>query len=127
MQDGRRVRGAGLMRGLCDPVRGGVARAPEARGRLCGTRTVFLGRAGDTVPRWPCLLRTGSPEAWCRLGSRENVSRESVRGARGRLRRRLPALLIVALTLARGFVLWDMRGLSVGSRTGLPLRPAPRV
>ena len=50
-----------------------------------------------------------------------------MRGARGRLRGRLPALLIVALTLARGFVLPDMRGMGVESRTGLPLRPAPRV
>ena len=127
VQDGRRIRGAGLLRGLCGPVRGGVARAPEARGGMCDTGTVFLGCAGDVVPRWLCLLRIGGQEAWCRLGSRESVSRQPVRGARGRLRRRLPALLIVALTLARGFVLRDMRGLGVGSRTGLPLRPAPRV
>ena len=44
-----------------------------------------------------------------------------MRGGRGRLRRRLPAFLIVALTLR------DMRGAGVGSRTGFPLRPAPRV
>ena len=47
--------------------------------------------------------------------------------ARGRLRRRLPALLVVALTLARGFVPRDMRGLGAGSRTRLPLRPVPRI
>ena len=46
MQEGRRVRGAGLLRGLCGPVRGGVARAPEARGGLCGAGTVFLGVRG---------------------------------------------------------------------------------
>ena len=70
MQDGRRVRGAGLLRSLRCPVRGGVARAPEARGGLCDTGTVFLGCAGNAVLRWPCLLYTGGQEAWCRLGPR---------------------------------------------------------
>ena len=69
----------------------------------------------------------GGQEAWGRLGPRKSVSRQPVRGARGRLRRRLPAFLIVALTLVWGFVLRDMRGAGVGSRTGFPLRPAPRV
>ena len=121
VQDGRRVRGAGLLRGSCCPVRGGVARALEARGGLCDTGTVFLGCAGDVVPRWPCLLRTGGQEAWCRLGSRKSVSRQPVRGARGQPRRRLPAFLIVAFTLARGFVPRDMRGVGVGSPTGVPI------
>ena len=127
MQDGRRVRGAGLLGGLHCPARGGVARAPEARGGLCDTGTVPLGRAGDAAPRQPCLLCTGGQEARCRLGPRQSVHRQPVRGACGRLRRRLPALLVVTLTLARGFVPRDMRGLGVGSRTGLPLRPAPRI
>ena len=113
--------------GLCCPVQGGVARAPEARGGLCDTGTVFLGCAGDIVPRWPCLLCMGGHEAWGHLGSRKSVSRQPVWGARGRLRRRLPPFLIVALTLAWGLVPWDMRGAGVGSRTGFPLRPAPDV
>ena len=50
-----------------------------------------------------------------------------MRGARGRLCRRLPVFLTLALALARGLVPRDMRGAGVGSRTGLPLRPAPRV
>ena len=70
MQDDRRVRGAGLLRSLRRPVRGGVARAPEARGGLCDTSTVFLGRAGGTALRWPCLLCTGGQEARRRLGPR---------------------------------------------------------
>ena len=127
MQDGWRVRGAGLLRGLCCPVRGGIARAPETRGGLRDTGTVFLGRAGDVVPRWPCVLCTGGEEAWRRLGSRKSVCRQPGWAARGRLCCRLPVFLTLALALARGFVPRDMRGAGVGSRTGLPLRPAPRV
>ena len=46
MQDGRRVRGAGLLGGFHCPARGGVPRAPEARGGLRDTGKVLLGRAG---------------------------------------------------------------------------------
>ena len=127
MQDGWRVRGAGPLRGLCCPVRGGRARVPETRGGLRDTSTVLLGHAGDVVPGWPCLLCTGRQEAWRRLGSRKSVCRQPVRGARGRLCRRLPVFLILALALAWGFVPRDMRGAGVGSRAGLPVRPAPCV
>ena len=70
MQDGRWVRGAGLLRSLRCPGRGGVAWAPEARGGLCETGTVLLGRAGGAILRWPCLLCTGGQAARRRLGSR---------------------------------------------------------
>ena len=109
------------------PCQGGIARAPETRGGLRDTGTVFLGRAGDVVPRWPCLLCTGGQEAWRRLGSRKSECRQPVRGARGRLCCRLPVFLILALALAWGFVPRDTRGAGVGGRKGLPLRPAPRV
>ena len=127
MHDGWRVRSAGPLRGLCCPVRGRRARVPETRGGLRDTGTVFLGHAGDVVPGWPCLLRTGGQEAWRRLGSRKSVCRRPLRGARGRLCRRLPVFLVLALALAWGFVSRDMRGAGVGSRAGLPLRSAPRV
>ena len=70
MQDGWWVRGAGLLRSLRCPVRGGVARAPEAWGGLRDTGSVFLGRAGDAILRWPCLLCTRGQEARRRLGPR---------------------------------------------------------
>ena len=70
VQEGQWVRGAGLLRSLRCPVRGGVAWAPEAWGGLCDTGMVLLGRAGDAVLRWPCLLRTGGQEARRRLGPR---------------------------------------------------------
>ena len=53
-----------------------------------------------------------------------------MRGARGRLRRRPSAFFVISLPLARGLVprgIRYMRGLGVGSRTGLGLRPAPRI
>ena len=70
VQDGRWVRGAGLLRSLRCPTRGGVAWAPEAWGGLCDTGSVFLGRVGDAVLRWPCLLCTRGQEARRRLGPR---------------------------------------------------------
>ena len=130
MQDGRWVRGAGLLGGFHCPARGGVARAPEARGGLCDTGTVLLGRAGRAVLWQSCLLCTGGQEARRCLGPRQSVHRWPVRGARGRLRRRPSALLVMALPLAQGLVppdMQDMRGLGVGSRRGLPLRRAPRI
>ena len=75
MQDGRWVRGAGLLGGFHCPARGGVARAPEARGGLRDTGTVLLGRAGGAVLWQSCLLCTGGQEARRRLGPRQSVHR----------------------------------------------------
>ena len=75
VQDGRWVRGAGLLGGFHCPARGGVARAPEARGGLRDTGTVLLGRAGGAVLWQSCLLCTGGQEARRRLGPRQSVHR----------------------------------------------------
>ena len=127
MQNGWRVHGAGPLRGLCCPVKGGMALAPKAWGGLRDTGTASLGRAGGVIPGRPCLLCTGGQEAWRRLGPRRSVCWQPVWGTRGRLRRRLPVFLTVAWALLWGLVFWDMRGAGVGSRAGLPLRPAPSV
>ena len=75
MQDGRRVRGAGLLGGFHCPARGGEARALEALGGLRDTGTVLLGCAGGAVLWQSCLLCTGGWEARRRLGRCQSVHR----------------------------------------------------
>ena len=50
MQDGRCIRGAGPLRGLSRPIRGGIAPVSETWGGLRYAGTLFLGRAWAFIP-----------------------------------------------------------------------------
>ena len=116
----------GLLRRRRSPE-GDISRTSETRGGLCRPSAPFLGRLWVSTPGCFCCLRAGGHKARRCLRTREGLGRWPVLGSSGWLGRRLPALLTPALAFARGLILRHMRRAGVGSRSGLPVRPAPCV
>ena len=123
MQDGRCVPVAELLRGWRRSPEGGISHTSETRGGLRHPSAPFLGRLWvSTSGRLRGLWAGGHKARRC-LHTCEGLGRRPVWGPS----RWLPALLTPALAFARGLILRHMRRAGVGSRSGLPVRPAPCV